>query len=105
MYTLTLLEAKVVSSAIQGLIPAIKEKIEFDCPNIATLARKIASIEAQFRFARFNKPKKVSNVGYDVGSCVLEQLVDESDEEEESNEIATMHWVWKYSEYISWAKK
>jgi hypothetical protein len=54
--------------------------------------------------AHFKKPKKFSNVGYDAGSCVLEQLANESNEEEESDEIATMHWKLKYYEYIPWAK-
>jgi hypothetical protein len=51
---LTLSEAEVVSIAIRGLILAVKEKIGFDCPNLATLARKITSIEAQFKYAHFN---------------------------------------------------
>jgi hypothetical protein len=45
----------VVRIAIQGLIPAIKEKIGFDCPNLAGFARKIASIEAQFRYCTFQE--------------------------------------------------
>ena len=65
MLTLTLSEAELVSIAIRGLIPAIEEKNVFDCPNLATLARKISSIEAQFRYACFNKPQKVGNVRYD----------------------------------------
>jgi hypothetical protein len=44
-YTLTLSEAELVSIAIRGLIPAIREKIGFDCPNLAALARKLASME------------------------------------------------------------
>ena len=36
-YTLTLSEAELVSIAIRGLIPAIREKIGFDCPNLAAL--------------------------------------------------------------------
>jgi hypothetical protein len=44
-YTLTLLEVELVSIAIRGLIPAIREKIGFDCPNIAALAKKISSMK------------------------------------------------------------
>ena len=95
----------MVSNVIRGLIPAIKEKVGFDCPNLGALARKITSIEAQFRYACFNKFQKVGNVGYDAGSCVLEQLTDESDEEMESDEIVAVDWVWKYFEYIPWTKK
>jgi len=58
-YTFTLLETRLVSIAIQGLIPAIKEKIGFDCPNLAALARKLSSMETQFKYARFDRPQKV----------------------------------------------
>jgi hypothetical protein len=44
-YTLTLSEVELVSIATRGLIPAIREKIGFDCPNLAALARKLSSIE------------------------------------------------------------
>jgi len=103
-YTLTLLEVELVSIVIRGLIPAIKVKIGFDCPNLATLARKLSSMEAQFRYAHFNKPQKVGSVGYDSNSGMFEEIVDDSDEEVESDEIASMDWVWKYFEYIPWAK-
>jgi hypothetical protein len=89
-YTLTLSKAELVSIAIQGLIPAIKEKIGFDCPNLAALARKLSSMEAQFRYARFNKPQKVGNVVYESDSSAFEELVDDSDEEVESDEVAAV---------------
>ena len=44
-YTLTLSEVELVSIAIRGLIPTIGEKIGFDYPNLATLARKLSSME------------------------------------------------------------
>jgi hypothetical protein len=75
-YTLTLSEAELVSIAIWGLIPAIREKIEFDCPNLATLAKKLSSIETQFRYAHFDRPQKVGNVDYESDL----ELVDGSDE-------------------------
>jgi hypothetical protein len=54
----------LVSIVIWGLIPAIKEKIEFDWPNLDALGRKISSIEAKFRYTHFNKHQKVGNVGF-----------------------------------------
>jgi hypothetical protein len=83
------LEAELVSISIRGLIPTIKEKIEFDCPNLAALARKLSSIETQFKYARFDRPLKVNN---------------SSDEEVKNDEVAAIDWVWKYFEYIPWAK-
>jgi len=71
-------------------MPAIKEKIRFDCPNLAALARKLSSMEAQFRYARFNKPQKVGNVGYDFDSGVFEEIVNDSDEEVESDEVVVV---------------
>ena len=68
---------------------AIKEKIEFDCPNLAALARKLSSMETQFRYARFDKPLKKSNVGYESDL----EMVDDSDEEVESDEVAAIDWV------------
>jgi len=53
----------LVSIAIRGLIPAITEKIGFDCPNLAALARKLSSMETEFKYARFDRPQKVGNVG------------------------------------------
>ena len=44
------------------------------------------------------------NLGYNSNSCVLEELIDDSDEEVESDEIFIVDWIWKYSEYIPWAK-
>jgi hypothetical protein len=99
-YTLTLLETELVSITIRGLIPAIKEKIGFDCPNLAILARKLSSMETQFKYARFDRPQKVNNVGYESDL----ELVDSSDEKVESDEVVAIDWVWKYSEYIPWAK-
>ena len=55
-YTLTLSEAELVSIAIRGLILAIKEKIGFYCPNLATLARKLSSMETQFKYVHFDRP-------------------------------------------------
>ena len=94
----------MVSIAIRGLIPTVKEKIRFYCPNLAALARKLSSMEAQFRYVCFNKPQKVANIGYDSDSCVLEEIVDDSDEEVESDEVAVVDLVWRYTEYIPWAK-
>jgi len=91
----------LVSIGIRGLIPVVKEKIRFDCPNLAALAKKLSSIEAQFRYACFNKPQKVGNVGYDSDLGLFEEIVDDSDEEVE---IAVVDWVWRYSKYIPWAK-
>ena len=73
----------MVSIAIQGLIPAIKEKIGFDCPNLAALARILSSMETQFKYARFDRPQKVNNVGYEFDL----ELVDSSDEEVENDEV------------------
>jgi hypothetical protein len=44
-------------------------------------------MEAKFRYACFNKPQKVGNVGYDSDSGVFEEIVDDSDEEVESDEV------------------
>jgi hypothetical protein len=44
-YTLTLSEAELVSIVIRGLILDIKEKIGFGCADLATLARKLSSME------------------------------------------------------------
>jgi len=55
-YTLTLSEAKLVNIAIRELMLATKEKIRFDCPNLAALAKKLSSMEKQFRYAYFDKP-------------------------------------------------
>ena len=61
-------------------------------------------MEAQFRYARFNKPQKVGNVGYDSDSGVFEEIVDDSDEEVKSDEVAAVDQVQRYSEYIPWDK-
>jgi hypothetical protein len=79
---------------------AIKEKIGFDYPNLAALARKLSSMETQFKYARFDKPQKISNVGYEPDP----KIIDDSDEEVESDEVAIVDWVWKYSNYTPWAK-
>jgi hypothetical protein len=42
----------------------------------------------------------VNNVGYESNP----ELVDSSDEEVENDEVAAVDWVWKYYEYIPWAK-
>jgi predicted NBD/HSP70 family sugar kinase len=42
-YSLTLSDAKLVGIAIQGLLPALKEKISGDYPNLAALAKKLAA--------------------------------------------------------------
>jgi hypothetical protein len=57
-------------------------------------------METKFKYRHFDRPQKVGNVGYESNS----ELVDDSDEEVESDEIAVVDWVWKYSEYIPWAK-
>jgi hypothetical protein len=57
-------------------------------------------MENQFKYARFDRPQKVGNVGYESDP----ELVDSSDEEVENDEVAAMDWLWKYSEYIPWAK-
>jgi hypothetical protein len=44
-YSLTLSDAKLVGIAIQGLLPALKEKIGGDYPNLAALAKKLASLD------------------------------------------------------------
>ena len=79
----------MVSIVIRGLIPAIREKIGFDCPNIAALARKISSMETQFKYARFDRPQKVNNIGYEYDL----ELVDSSEEEVENDEVAAVDWV------------
>jgi hypothetical protein len=38
-----LTDAKLVGIAIQGLLPALKEKIGGDYPNLAALAKKLAA--------------------------------------------------------------
>ena len=43
---MTLSEAELVSIAIRGLLPAIREKISVDYPNLGALAKKLASIDA-----------------------------------------------------------
>jgi hypothetical protein len=57
-------------------------------------------METQSKYARFDRPHKVNKVGY--GSDL--ELVDSSDEEVENDEVATVDWLWKYAEYIPWAK-
>jgi len=52
-------------------------------------------METQFRYVRFDKPQKISNVDYE---SILE-IVNDNDEEVESDEVADVDWVWKYSEY------
>ena len=85
-YSLTLLDLEIISTAIQGLIPVIREKISFDCPNLAALAKKIANIVAQFRYTRYNKPQKVGSA--ECGSFFMEEIVDDPDSDNE--EVATM---------------
>jgi hypothetical protein len=97
---LTISENELVSIAIRGLIPVIREKIGFDCPNLAALARNLSSMETQFKYTLLDRPQKVGNVGYESDS----ELVNDSDEEVESDEVAIVDWVWNYSEYIPWAK-
>ena len=51
-------------------------------------------MKAQFKYARFNKPQKVGNVGYDSDWGVFEEIVDDSDEEVESDdEVAVVDWT------------
>jgi len=57
-------------------------------------------METQFKYACFDRPQKVGNVGYKSDP----ELVDSTDEDVENDEVATMYWVWKYSRYIPWAK-
>ena len=83
---MTLSEAELVSIAIRGLIPAIREKIGFDCPNLAALARKLSSMETQFKYACFGRPQKVNNIGYESGL----ELVDSSEEKVENDEVAVV---------------
>jgi hypothetical protein len=56
-------------------------------------------METQLKSARFDRPLKVNNIGHESDR----ELVDSSDEVK-NDEIAAMDWVWKYSEYIPWAK-
>jgi len=37
-------------------MPAIRERIGFDCPNLAALARKLFSTETQFKYTCFDMP-------------------------------------------------
>jgi len=62
--------------SLVSIILALKEKIGFNCPNLAALARKLSSMETQFKYARFNRPQKVNNVGYESDP----ELVNSSDE-------------------------
>lgn len=68
---------------------------QFSC-----FGQKLSSLETQFKYARFDRPQKVGNVGYESNL----EVVDDSDEEVESDEVAAVDWVWKYSKYIPWAK-
>jgi len=51
---------------------ARKEKIGFDCPNLAAFTRNLSSMETQFRYAHYNKPQKISNVS--VNGCLPSKL-------------------------------
>lgn len=99
-YSLTVSDTEVVSIVVRGLLPALREKVGSDHANLGMLAKKIASIEAQFRYSRYSKAQKTANVGVDYDSVILE----DADEEEEDDEVAAVEWVWKHSEYMPWAK-
>lgn len=91
-YSLTLSEAEVVSIAIRGLLPAIREKIVIDYPNLGALSKKLACIDAQYRYTRFNKPQKATKVGIDP---IIQEIDDDGSESEEEivNEVAAVDWA------------
>jgi len=50
------------------------------------------------------EPQNIGNVGYESDSADFDDIVGDTDKEAESDEVAAIDWVWKYSENISWAK-
>jgi hypothetical protein len=95
-------DEEVVSIAVRGLLPAVRERIGTDCSNLGMLARRIANLESQYRYSRYNKVQKAANVGFEFGPPFED--IESEDEEEENDEIAAVNWAWKHSEYIPWAK-
>jgi hypothetical protein len=60
-------DEEVVSIAVRGLLPTVKERIGTDCSNLGMLAKRIANLEAQYRYSRYNKAQKAANVGFEFG--------------------------------------
>jgi hypothetical protein len=102
-YSLTLLDAKLVGIAIQGLLPALKENIGGDYPNLAALAKKLVSLDTQYKYSRFNKSQKAANAGYNFDP-VFQEVGSESESEDEANEVVAVDWAWKHAEDMPWAK-
>jgi hypothetical protein len=55
------------------------------------LAKRIANLEAQYRYSRYNKVQKAANVGFEFGSPFGDN--ESEDEEEENDEIADVDWA------------
>ena len=72
---------EVISIAIKGLQPAIREKIGVDYSNLRALAKKLACIDAQYRYLQFNKPQKAAKVGFD---SIIQELNSDNDSEGET---------------------
>jgi hypothetical protein len=100
-YSLALSDTELVGIAIRGLLPALKEKIGGDYPNLAALAKKLANLDTQYKYSRFNKSQKAANVGFNF-NLVFQEVGSES--EDEANEVAAVDWAWKHAEYMPWAK-
>jgi hypothetical protein len=75
----------LVGIVIRGLLPALKEKIGSDYPNLAALAKKLASLDTQYKYSRFNKSQKAANVGFN-----FDTVSESCESEDEANEVAAV---------------
>jgi hypothetical protein len=82
-----------------------KKKIGGDYPNLAALAKKLASLDTQYKYSRFNKSQKAANVGFNFDQVFQEVGSEsESESEDEANEVAAIDWAWKHADYMPRAK-
>lgn len=103
-YSLALSDQDIVNVAIRGLLPAVRGKIGIDCSNLGMLINRISSLKAQNRYnSRYAKIQRASMV--DPAFCQLEEIVEDTDEDDMAREIVAVNWVWKHAEYIPWAKE
>jgi hypothetical protein len=93
----------LVGIANRALLPALKEKIGSDYPNLAALAKKLASLDTKCKYSRFNKSQKAANVGFNFDPD-FQEIGSKSESEDEANEVAVIDWAWKHAEYMPWAK-
>jgi len=82
----------LVGIAIRGLLPALKEKIGSDYPNLAALAKKFLSLDTQYKYSRFNKSQKAANVGFNFDP-VFQEVGSKSESEDEANEVVAIDWA------------